>query len=85
MKAVNDYIVVSRIKDGPKKVAGLIMSDKVDTENRYIRGTIVSIGVDIEGISEGSTIQYDRHAGHDISFNDEVFQVIRVRDVVIVE
>ena len=31
------------------------------------------------------TIYYDKHAGHDISFNDKLYRVIRDMDVVIVD
>ena len=42
MKAVNNYIIVDRIKIEPKKVAGLIMTEDTDVDNRYIKATIVS-------------------------------------------
>jgi len=38
MKAINHYIVVDKIKVEPKKVAGLIMTDETDQDNRYLRG-----------------------------------------------
>ena len=37
MKAINRYIIVDRIKTEPKKVAGLIMTEETDQDNRYIR------------------------------------------------
>ena len=37
MKAINRYIIVDRIKTEPKKVAGLIMTDETDQDNRYIK------------------------------------------------
>ena len=37
MKAVNDYIVVNKEKVGPKKIGGLILTEDLDEENRYIK------------------------------------------------
>jgi hypothetical protein len=37
MKAINRYIVIKNIKTEPKKVAGLIMTDDTDVDNRYKR------------------------------------------------
>ena len=44
MKAINRYIIVDRIKTEPKKVAGLIMTDDTDVDNRYIKAKIISCG-----------------------------------------
>ena len=44
MKAINRYIVVKNIKTGPKKVAGLIMTDDTDVDNRYVKAKIISCG-----------------------------------------
>ena len=41
MKAVNDYIIVDVEKTGPKKIGGLILTEKLDENNRYIKATIV--------------------------------------------
>ena len=85
MKAINYYIIVEKIKEGPKKVSGLILTDDTDTDNRYKRGKIVSVGNLVEVIKENDTVFYDKHAGHDISYNDELYQVIKASDVIMVE
>jgi len=36
MKAINNYIIVEKIKQGPKKVGGLILTEDIDQDNRYI-------------------------------------------------
>jgi len=41
MKAINRYIIVDRIKTETKKVAGLIMTDDTDVDNRYIKAKII--------------------------------------------
>ena len=85
MKAINRYIIVDKIKTEPKKVAGLIMTEETDQDNRYLKAKIVSCGNLVEGLKDGDTIYYDKHAGHDISFNDKLYKVIQDRDVVLVD
>ena len=52
MRAINHYIIAKNIKTEPKKVAGLIMTDDTDVDNRYIKAEIISIGNLVEGIKE---------------------------------
>ena len=85
MKAVNRYIIVDKIKLEPKKVAGLIRTDDTDADNRYIKAKIISCGDLVEVLKDNDTIYYDKHAGHDISFNDKLYRVIRDMDVVLVD
>ena len=67
MKAVNNYIIVEIIKTEPKKVAGLIMTDETDVDNRYIKANVISCGNLVEGIKEKDIVYYDKHAGHGLS------------------
>jgi co-chaperonin GroES (HSP10) len=85
MQAVNYYIVVENIKVEPKKVGGLILTEKTDTDNRYIKAKILSIGNLVKGVSENDIVYYDRHAGHSIQVKDDLYKVIQVGDVVLVE
>ena len=85
MKAINHYIIIENIKEGPKKVAGLIMTDDTDSDNRYLKAKIISTGNLVEGLENGDTIYYDKHAGHGISWKDKLYHVIRSGDVVLVE
>jgi co-chaperonin GroES (HSP10) len=84
MKAINHYIIIKNIKE-PKTVSGLIMTDETDVDNRYLKAKIISIGNLVEGLKDGNTIYYDKHAGHGISWKDELYHVIRSGDVVLVE
>lgn len=85
MKAVNRYIIVDKIKLEPKKVAGLIMTDDTDADNRYIKAKIISCGNLVEVLKDDDVVYYDKHAGHDISFNDKLYRVIQDRDVILIE
>jgi len=85
MKAVNHYIIIKNIKTGPKKVAGLIMTDDTDVDNRYIKAEVVSIGNLVEGIKETDVVYYDKLAGHDIQHKKILYRVIRSGDVVLID
>ena len=85
MQAINDYVIIDIIKEGPKKVGGLILRDETDETNRYRKANIISVGNMVEVVKEGDSIYYDAIAGHDIAYNDTMYRVIRARDIVIVE
>lgn len=85
MKAINDYVIVDIIKEGPKKVGGLILTDETDETNRYRKANIISVGNEVPIVKKGDSIYYDAVAGHDIAYNDTMYRVIRARDIVIVE
>lgn len=85
MKAVNYYIIVDKIKQEPLKQNGLILTESIETDVRYLKGKVVSCGNMTQGLCEGDIIYYDKHAGHGISFDDKLYYVIKQGDVVIVE
>ena len=85
MKAVNNYIIVQSIKEEPKKVAGLIMTEELDDDNRYIKAKVISTGNLVEGIKENDIVYYDKHAGHGVQYKDILYQVIRSGDVVLID
>jgi len=85
MQAVSYYMIVKNIKE-KKQIAGLDISDSIDSENRYLKGEIISNGDLVPDVlKEGDIIYYDKHAGHSITKDDIVYKVIRVNDVVIIE
>ena len=85
MKAVNHYLIIEPIKEGPKKVGGLILTDEVNEDNRYIKAKLISIGHNVEGIKENDIIYYDKHAGHGIQHKDKFYGVIKQMDVVLID
>ena len=85
MKAVNHYLIIDMIKDEPKKVGGLILTEQTNEDNRYLKAKVVSIGNLVEGIQEGDTIYYDKHAGHGIQHKDKFYGVIKQQDVVLID
>ena len=85
MQAINDYVIVDKIKEEPKKISGLILTDETDADNRYKKANIISVGNEVKIVKEGDIIYYDGVAGHDIAYNDTMYRVIRSRDIVLVE
>ena len=85
MEAVNNYLIIDIIKDEPKKVGGLILTEETNEDNRYLKAKVVSIGNIVEGIKEGDTIYYDKHAGHGIQHKDKFYHVIKQMDVVLID
>ena len=85
MKAVNHYLIIERIKEGPKKIGGLILTEDTDEDNRYAKAKVISIGNLVEGINENDIVYYDKHAGHGIQHKDKFYGVIKQMDVVLID
>lgn len=85
MQAINYFIVIRKIKEAPKKVGGLELTEDQNKDVRYLKAEVVSVGDKVVGISKGNVIRYDKHAGHGIEWNDSLYHVITLGDVVIVE
>jgi len=85
MKAINHYVVIDKIKQEQKKVAGLIMTEDLDQDNRYIKAKVISVGNLVEGVVDGDIIHYDKHAGHGIQYKDKLYFVIKASDIVLVD
>ena len=85
MKAVNHYIIVEKLKVEAKKVAGLILTENIDDDNRYIKAKVISHGHLVEGIKENDIVYYDKHSGHGVQYKDTLYQVIKSGDVVLID
>ena len=85
MKAVNHYIIIDPIKNELKKVGGLILTDEVNEDNRYLKAKVVSVGNLVEGIHIDDIVYYDKHAGHGIQHKDKFYGVIKQQDVVLID
>jgi co-chaperonin GroES (HSP10) len=85
LKAINYFIIIDKIKEAPKKVGGLEITEKNNNDVRYLKARVISVGDKVEHIRDGDIIRYDKHAGHGIEWNEKLYQVITIGDVVIVE
>ena len=90
--ALNYYIVIKEVKEENHTVAGgLQLSQELDKELRYLKGEVVSVGArvvtEMQGspvtIEAGDIIFYDRHAGHEIRWEDDLpLKVLKLGDLV---
>ena len=85
MKAVNYYLIIEKVKEGHKKVGGLILTDEINEDNRYTKAKVISIGSNVEGIKQDDIIYYDKHAEHGIQHKDKFYHVIKQADVVLID
>ena len=85
MKAVNNYIIINKIKPKANKIAGLELTEDQNIDIRYLKGKIISVGDAVVGINIDDIVWYDKHAGHGIEFDNNYYYVIKHSDVVIIE
>ncbi len=85
MKALNDVVVVSEIKEEKKTSGGLLLTDKTDEDNRYKKANIITTGHVVDVVKKGDIVYYDSRAGHSIAYKDSMYKVIRLKDIVLVE
>ena len=86
MKAIGNNILIDKIKEGPvsKTDGGLLLTQSQRQDVRYKKATVLNCGDQVTGVKEGDSIFYDKHAGHRIEIEDDVYYVIRLQDVVVV-
>ena len=85
MKAIGRNLIIEKVKEGTTKTkGGLLLAENLRDDIRYVEAKILSIGTEVEGVKEGDSIFYDRHAGHKIEIEKETYQVIKLQDVVVV-
>ena len=85
MKAVGKNLIIQKEKQGVSKTkGGLLLTENNREDLRYNKAKVISTGSEVKGVQKNDNIFYDRHAGHDVEYEKEIFQVIQVQDVVIV-
>jgi co-chaperonin GroES (HSP10) len=85
MRTIGKYMLIQPVKEGStKNESGLILSDAHKEDIRYREAKVSRVGNLVEGITEGDTVYYDRHAGFDMEIKGVVYKVIKEFDVVVV-
>jgi len=85
MKAVGSYIIIEVCKESSKKTkGGLILTEDNREDIRYRKSKVISVGSLVKGVKKGNDIYYDKVAGDKIELKDDVYEVIKESDVVIV-
>jgi len=85
MKAINYYVVVDKIKEAPKKVGGLELTEDQNKDVRYLKGRVISAGNLVENLNEGNIVRYDKMSGHGIEWEGKLYYVLKLGDIVLVE
>ena len=84
MEAVGKCLIIEKIKEGTTKTkGGLLLAENQRDDIRYIQAKVLSVGQEVVGIKKDDLIFYDRHAGHKIEVDKEIYHVIRLGDVVV--
>ena len=78
-------MVIEKIKEAPKKVGGLELTEDQNKDVRYLKGKVISAGNLVENLNENDIVHYDKMAGHGIEFNDKLYYVLKLADIVLVE
>ena len=85
MKAIGKNLIIKKVKEGTTKTkGGLLLAENHREDIRYVEAVLVSVGDEVVGLNEGDSIYFDRHAGHKIEVDKEIYHVIKVQDVVVV-
>ena len=84
MKAVNYFVVVEKIKEAPKKVSGLELTEDQNVDVRYLKAKVISAGPQADFLKENDIVYYDRRSGHGIEWKDKLYWVLKIGDIVLV-
>jgi len=85
MQAINYFVVIEKIKEAPKTVGGLELTESQNSDVRYLKGKVISVGNLVESLKEGDIVYYDKHNGHGIEWKNKLYHVLKLGDIVIVE
>jgi len=84
MKPIGKYIVVKDIQENVKTESGLILSGEDTNQLRYKRAMVIAPGTDVDVISEGDELYYDKAHSFTMLIEDLQYTIITERDVVVV-
>jgi len=85
MKAIGNNLIVDLTKQGVSETkGGLFLAEKQREDIRYAEGTVVTAGAEAGGLKENDVIYFDKNNSHQIEVKDEIYNVVKVDNVVIV-
>jgi len=85
MQAINYFVVIEKIKEAPKTVGGLELTESQNSDVRYLKGKVISVGNLVEVLKKDDVVYYDKHNGHGIQWKDNLYHVLKLGDIVMVE
>ena len=85
MKAIGKNLIIEKVKEGTTSTkGGLLLAENQREDIRYVEANVLSIGDEVVGVKVNDKIFYDRHAGHKIEIDKDIYFVIKLTDVVVV-
>ena len=85
MRAIGKNLIIQKFNEGITETkGGLLLAENQREDIRYIQATVIKTGDEVVGVKEGDVIFYDRHAGHKIEPDKEIYHVIKLDNVVVV-
>lgn len=85
MRAVGKNLIIQKIKEGTTATkGGLLLAENQREDIRYVEAKVLHVGDEVVGVKENDSIFFDRHAGHKIEYDKEIYHIIKLGDVVVV-
>ena len=85
MNAIGKNLIIQKVKEGITSTkGGLLLAENQREDIRYVEANVLSIGDEVVGIKVNDQIFFDRHAGHKIEIDKDIYFVIKLADVVVV-
>ena len=85
MKAIGRNLVIKMTKVCVSETkGGLLLGEKQREDIRYTEGTVLSVGSEVVGIKEKDIIYFDKNNSHLILIEQELYNVVRMDNVVVV-
>jgi co-chaperonin GroES (HSP10) len=85
MRAIGRNLIVNMTKIGVSETkGGLLLAEKQREDIRYAEGKVLSVGEDVVGIKEDDLIYFDKNNSHQILIKQELYNVVRMDNVVVV-
>jgi len=82
MKAVNNYLIVQKIKENTTLAGGFELTAQLNPDARYSKAKVIAVSDKIDYIKKDDVIYYDNHAGHAIEYDNRLYFVIKNTDVI---
>ncbi len=79
LKPIGNRILVEPIEVETKTASGIIIPDSA--KEKSLKATVVAVGGDVEGISEGNVIMYSKFAGTEINIDNNDYLILEKPDI----
>jgi co-chaperonin GroES (HSP10) len=85
MKVMGNYVLIQPIKAASIKTeSGLELGQIHISDLRYREAKVKEFSKDIEGLNIDDVVYYDKHAGFDLTIDNELYKVIKQPDIILV-